>query len=112
MATLTPQDVVIGGLTMSTATPTASTGDQWANTGKEWLEITNGSGGSITATITSYATAPAGTAVTDKAVTIGNGVTKKIGPFPPSGYTDPTTGLAKVVCSAVSSVTIAVVRLP
>lgn len=58
----------------------AANGNTIANTGKEMLEITNGSGGSLTVTFaTSFLYQ--GYAVADKPVTIANGASRICGPW-------------------------------
>lgn len=111
MAALTVSQVVKAGLTAPAGvTPTASTGDTFACTGKEVLVVVNNNGSSINVTVNSTAAAGAGLAQSNNVVAVANGATKYIGPFEPSGYAD-STGVATVICSAVSSVTIAVLRL-
>lgn len=110
MAALTVQAPTRTGATVSTVTPTASTGDTFVNDGKVWLQVTNGSGSSINVTVNSTAAAGPGLAASNNVVAVAAGATKLIGPFPPAGFTDPATGLATVICSSVTSVTIAALK--
>lgn len=108
MALLTAANMAITGIDVVGATPTASTGDTWANTGAEFVEIKNGSASPITVTLDVQATLDAN-AVVDPTVTVAAGVTKAIGPFKTGVYND-SGGLAKVTCSAVTDVTIKVIK--
>lgn len=110
MAALTVQQPTRTGAVITTATPTVTTGDTFANDGKVWLRVANGSGSSINVTVTAYAAALPGLVASNNVVAVAAGAAKDIGPFPPSGFTDPSTGLATVVCSAVTTVTIAALR--
>ncbi len=109
MATLTVATVTRAGVDVVGAAATVTVGDEWANTGYEFLEVKNGSGAPITVTL-DIKTAPDGLAVTDPTVSVGAGVTKIIGPFPPGIYNDETTGRAKATCSSVTSVTVKVLK--
>lgn len=109
MATLTVVNVTRAGVDVVGVAADAA-GDEFANTGQEFVEIKNGSGAGITATLDIKSTVD-GAAVTDPTVSIAAGQTKIIGPFPPAYYTDSTTGRAKVTCSAVTSVTIKALKL-
>lgn len=109
MATLTPVAVSLSGVDVAGVTPTASTGDVFANTGKEIVEIKNASGSPITVTL-DHLNSPDGAVITDPTVTVADGITKAIGPFPP-GYYNNGSGQVKVTCSAVTSVTIKVLQV-
>ena len=109
MAALTVQTASRDGIDVSGVTPTASTGDTFANTGSEFLLVRNGSGAPITVTFDITATLDAQT-VTDRAVTVGAGVKKLIGPFPTGWYNDGNASV-KATCSAVTTVTVAAVKL-
>lgn len=109
MATLTAQQIVRTGLkpTMASA---ASGGDEFPNTGKEWLYFKNGEAGEITVTLDIETTVD-GQPVTDPTVAIPAGEQKFIGPFPPAIYNNSTTGRVSVTYSAVTSLTVAVMKL-
>lgn len=109
MAALTVQTCSRDGIDVSGVTPTATTGDTMGNNGQEFFLVRNGSGSPITVTFDIVATLDAQT-VTDRAVTVNAGVMKLIGPFPPAIYNDANSAV-KAVCSSVTSVTIAAVRL-
>lgn len=83
-------------------------GDSFANTGREFLVVKNADATPKTVTIDYVPTAD-GQAVTDKAIVVTNGTTVIIGPFPPSLYSD-AAGRVNVTYSAVTSVTVKVVR--
>lgn len=108
MATLTATALARTGVDIAGVAADAA-GDEWANTGAEFVAIKNGSGAGITVTLDIKATLD-GAAAVDPTVSIAAGATKLIGPFPKGIYNDSTTGRAKVTCSAVTTVTIAVVR--
>lgn len=86
-------------------------GDTWANSGQEFVVIKNGSGAGITVTLNIRPTAIDGTlgTVTDPTVAIAAGATRIIGPFPPGLYND-AQGLAQVLYSAVTTVTMTVIK--
>lgn len=65
-----------------------------------WIEVDNGSGGSINVTI-AITTTVDGLAVSNRVVAVGAGVRKKIGPFPRAHYGTTVT----VTFSAVTTVT-------
>lgn len=104
MATLTVSPTARTGLLTTGVTPGGS-GDEWANTGVEMILVKNGSLASINVTLDIKVTVD-GAAVTDPVVAVAAGATKIIGPFPPSFYTDSTTGRAKATCSATTDVEI------
>lgn len=105
--TRTPTPIVRTGNDLAGVTPDA-TGDVWANTGKEFVVIKNGSGSPINVTLKFQVTVD-GVAPTDPVVAIAAGAQKLIGPFPVGIYND-ASGLAKVTCSAVTSVTLNVMK--
>jgi len=109
--TLTPTTLSRAGYDHTTnAVSAASGGNNWANTGNEVLVVTNGSGSTIAVTETTPALTD-GQAVTAKTVSVLAGKTAMIGPFPPSVYND-GSNLAGVTYSAVTSVTVSVIRFP
>lgn len=110
MATLTVTPVTRAGFNLTDALTAAGvSGDQWANNGTEILAIYNGSGSSITVTLTYVGTAD-GQAITAKTVTVGAGKIYLAGPFPQSLY-NTAAQLAGVTYSSVTSVTVAVFRV-
>ena len=110
MATLTVNAVTRSGLNLTDALTAAGvSGDQWANTGTECLVVYNGSGSSITVTLT-YTNTFDGASPANKTVAVGAGKMYVVGPFPQEYYNS-AAQLAGVTYSSVTSVTVAVVRL-
>lgn len=103
MAVLTVATVTRAGVDVVGVEP-AGGGDTFANTGYEFVEVNNASGSSITVTLDITKTVD-GAAVTDPTVTVADGVTKIIGPFPTSLYND-SNSRVKVTCSATTGVTV------
>jgi hypothetical protein len=112
MATLTTQVVNRGG-TVVTFAAAAGGGDAMACGANNSLRVTNGGGAPITVTIAIPAGASGypNVAYTSTAVSVTNGTTKEFGPIAAGLYQDPTTGLATITYSAVTSVTVAAVQL-
>ena len=111
MATLTRQKAVLTGLTPSYAS-CAGGGDVVDNSdGKTFLHVKNGSGGSITVTVTAQSTSLSTTThglltVSNVAIAIGAGSERIIGPFPKQAYNNASKQLA-ITYSGVTSLTIA-----
>lgn len=112
MATLTVQSITRAG-TVITPVAAAGGGDAMPCGPQNFLRVVNGGGSPITVTIA----IPAGVsgypnaAYTSTAVVVTNATTRDIGPLPANLYADPTTGLAVVTYSGVTSVTVAAVSL-
>jgi len=88
-------------------------GNQFTNTGREMLEITNGSGSTMTATITTNGVYTVGTvqySVADLVVSIAAGAQKVCGPFDKVLFNDGTNQVL-VDWSAGTSVTARVIGL-
>lgn len=90
-------------------------GDSFFMTGKDLLVVNNGSGGSITVTIsTVVAAVPDNFGVTnaahDKVFTVAAGKVAVLGPFSPFRFKD-ANGNAQVTYSAVTTVTVGVLRV-
>lgn len=109
MALLARQDA--SGLTGATVTPVAAAGggDTMAGGQAVFLYCNNGSGAPITVTLATPETVEGSLAVADRPVTVTN-ATFRIIPVP-SRYNDPTTGLASITYSAVTTVTVAAVQV-
>ena len=109
MATLTTQAAAIAGtaITMASAGASGDKVDAGEHTG---LLVTNGSGSSITVTIAVPGNTKYGVAEPDVTVTVANGATKLIGPFPVD-LEDDTDRLVHVSYSATSSVTVAAIEI-
>ena len=112
MATLTTQVINRAG---TTVTPVAATGggDAMQCGQYNWLRVVNGGGSPITVTIAipSGASGYSNVAYTSTVVSVTNGTTKEIGAIAGGLYQDPTTGLATITYSGVTSVTVAAVQL-
>ncbi len=114
MATLTVQTISESGKSASYASADGS-GDVVANNGKLFLHIKNGSGGSITTTITAQTTSvDSGTYGTltkaDASIAIGASGEAFIGPFHPLAFNDSSSQI-EITYSAVTSLTIAALTL-
>ena len=109
MATLTVQEISLTGLTISFAAA-AGGGDQFANSGKEFLYVKNGGGGSINVTVDSQTLCDQGNDH-DAVVAVGAGSEECIGPFNKGRFDDSSENV-QITYSGVTSVTVAVVRLP
>lgn len=107
MATLATQVIGQAGtdITFSSA---AGGGDACATGSDVKLLVKNGSGSSITVTLATPGTVDGDLAIADRAVTVAAGVTTAI-PVT-DRYKDSTTGLASITYSAVTTVTVAVIR--
>lgn len=114
MAALTPIRATIAGTT-KTMDNAGGSGDTAPNpNGNLLLEVVNGSGGSITATIAAVQTSrpaegpyPAMT-VANIAVAVGAGATKLIGPIP-AAYNDSNGNIA-ITYSSATSVTVKAIQ--
>jgi len=109
MATLTVQTAVLAGVTPSYAA-CAGGGDDFLNTGREMVHIKNGSGGALVVTFVTPKTYQ-GVALADPTVSVGAGSEEMIGPFPP-GIFNGAAALLSMTYSGVTSLTIAVIKLP
>ena len=112
---VTPTNLAASGIDNTTlpTTPTATHGNKVRNDGKVWLEVNNGSGAPITATVDVPSAVDGlvdGLTVPDRTVTIAAGKRYKIGPFKP--IYNQTDGYVWLVCSAVTDVTIGAFTLP
>lgn len=104
---LTATPVVRTGITDTLAAANVD-GNFFTNTGREWLEVLNGSGGSINVIIAGVADGVTVTAL--RTIAVGAGVRKKIGPFPANTYND-ANGQVQITYSAVTTVTVGVFSL-
>ncbi|MCP4566480.1 MAG: hypothetical protein GY841_02735 [FCB group bacterium] len=110
MASLTAQQIASSGLSPVLSAVAAS--DTFANTGREFIEVANGSGGSINVTIATPKTVD-GLDVDDRIVAVPAGESRLIGPFPVGTYSTGgvSGGIATVTCSVTTTVTIGVFTL-
>jgi len=108
MATLTVVTASRDGVDIAGAAA-AGGGDAFANTGYEVVLIKNGDGSDHTVTFVTQQTVD-GQAVADKAVVLTAGHTYAIGPFPTGIYND-ANSLVQMTYTAVTSVTVKVVKV-
>lgn len=106
MADLVPLTISRTGV-LDTLAAAAVGGDALTlNTGKQYLHVNNGGGAPITVTIAFNSSAIIdGQTATNKTVSITNGTSKLIGPFPPSLYNDALSKV-QITYSAVTTVTV------
>jgi hypothetical protein len=111
MATLVSQSITRSA---STITPVAAAGggDAMECGNKMALEVTNGGGAPITVTlaIPAAASSYANVAYTSSTFSVPAGATRRWGSVD-AFYRDPVTGLCTITYSAVTSVTVAAVKL-
>lgn len=109
MALLATQKPVAAGVVLTYSAATVTTGETFVNSGKEFVHVKNGSGSSITVTFTGGN--PCSFGVTNAAhnlvVTVPLTSDRIIGPFSKDQFND-ANNLITVVCSAVTTVTMAV----
>lgn len=104
-----PQVLVRAGV-VPTANAAVADGEGFDNAlGDVIILITNGAGAPITATFVTPGTVD-GLAITDLPVTVTNGTSKAVGPFPPSIYNQ-ANGQVYVNWSAHADVTFSVLRV-
>lgn len=108
MATLTTQTITKDGITPSYASA-AGGGDRFTPGDTTYLEVINGSGGSITVTIDSKVPSNYGTDV-NLAVAVAAGARAKIGPLPAQRFAA-SDGLGDISYSGVTSLTVGVFAL-
>jgi hypothetical protein len=110
-ATLTPTTMTRAGVDLtSTAVAAASGGDKFLNDGVSFLYVNNGSGSSVTVTLTwGVGGTVDGQTPTARTVTVAAGHGEVIGPFPPQVYSD-SNGYMNWTYSAVTTVTVAVIH--
>ncbi len=112
MAALTVEDTGVGANSLTpTFVAAAGGGDTFVNDGRIMLYVKNGDASPITVTITTPTTLRGGIAVEDPPTTVPATSEEIIGPFDPTLFNATGgTGVA-VAYSAVTSVTVAVIRL-
>jgi len=110
MATLTPQEIVLTGITPTLVAAEAG-GDEFVNSGRDFIHIKNGDASSMDVTINSQTPCDQGVDH-DVVVAVPASTGEKfIGPFPKDRFND-AAGKVQITYSAVTSVTIGIVRLP
>lgn len=106
MAELTVNNILLTGL-LKPALAAVNLTDTFDNDGKTFLEVANASGGALTVTISGQVNLQFGTSAT-KTVSVPDGETWLIGPFPEKYYNTDGSNEVSVSYSTVSSVTAAV----
>lgn len=106
MAELTVRNILITGL-LKAALDAANLTETFDNDGKTFLEVANGAGSPITVTITGQVNLAFGTSAT-KTVSVTNGTTFVIGPFPEKYYNSDGANEVNITYSDVTTITAAV----
>lgn len=109
MALLATQSIAPAGLADALAAA-AGGGDTFRPDDGTFLRVNNGGGSPVTVTVVTPETSH-GLAIADLAVVVPAGASRMIGPFPSHLFADPTTGLASVTYSGVTSVTVGAFKL-
>jgi hypothetical protein len=109
MALLTTQTVSRTGLNPTFTAAAAS--DTFVPDSQTWIEIVNAGGSPDSAVFAVAVGDPPGLTISDVTVSVTNGQTRKIGPFPANFFADPTTGLCTVTNSFTTTVTVGVFKL-
>lgn len=113
MATLSRQSVTESGLA-PTYSSAAGGGDDFVNRGKEFIHVKNGSGSSITVTVTAQNTDADNNVFgsltkSDASGAVAAGDDAFFGPFPPAAFN--SSGKASITYSSATSVTVAVLTI-
>ena len=108
MATLTVQESSIDGIT-PTFNACDVAGDEFVNDGDIWIHIDNSDASPHTATIDTPQTVD-GLALSNPAVVVAAGTQAVAGPFSTTRFND-AAGKVQITYDAVTSLTIAVIRL-
>ena len=108
MATLSVQSPSTSGIALTFGSA-ASGGDQFLNDGKTVLIVKNGDSSAKTVTVAGQTNCNQGTKH-NSVVSVAAGAEEIIGPFNPAFFND-ANGYAQVTYSAVTSVTVAVVKV-
>lgn len=111
MAALATTQIVQTGIAPTLAAA-AGGGDTAIPDDRSYLHVNNASGGAITVTIAAFPdTSPWGAAIPDLVVSVGAGVARLIGPLSPAVFANPSTGVANITYSGVTSLTVGVFRV-
>lgn len=108
MAVLTVEKPTTSGVA-STLVAASAGGDSFANDGRVILRVQNGGASSITVTATATGQCNQG-ALHNATGSVSAGATNDFGPFPASQFND-GSGNVNVTYSAVTSVTVAAIRI-
>lgn len=110
MSLRTPQVIALTGIT-PTLTAAEVGGDEFVNSGRDFIHIKNGDASPITVTINSQVDCNQGVDHDVEVVVPASTGEKFIGPFPKDRFNDEANKV-QITYSAVTSVTIGIVRLP
>jgi len=102
------QQVERAGL-VPTPSNASADGNKFTNDGRIILRVFNDNGSAITVTVQTPGMVD-GLSIADRTVSVANGDTKYIGPFPPGIYNQ-SDGMVYVDFSAVTDVTVAALRV-
>jgi hypothetical protein len=110
MATLSVQTPAAGGTVLTLAAATAGAGgDEFLNTGKEVIVVDNASGGAITVTFVAQSACNLGT-LHDSTWSVAAGAREMHPPVSQAIFNHADTGRVKMTFSAVTSVTVGVMK--
>lgn len=114
MAEKSVQVAAEGGVALSFGAAAAN--DTFKNDGRTLLIVKNGSGSTVTVTVTAQKTSAnvsglGAVTKSDASGTVADGAEKAFGPFPTRAYND-ADGQAHIGYSATTSVTVALLRVP
>lgn len=109
MAALSSQDMSLSGL-QATYASAAGGGDTMPTGERNFLHVKNGSGGAITVTVDSQLACDQGSDH-DAVASVAAGQEEFIGPITPRRFNN-SSGTADISYSGVTSLTVAVVRIP
>lgn len=110
MAALTIQQIVRTGTAPAYVAATATTGDTVSNPDdRTYVHVKNASGSAITVTVSDLGLTASGNSPTLLTVSVPATTGERLIPVPATAA-DPSTGLATVICSAVTTVTIGAFR--
>ena len=101
-----PQIIGLPSLLATFSPATVTVGDTFAPNGRSFVTVKNGSGGSINVTVAVPGNDDFGNAKPDLVVAVAAATERDI-PINRAEFVDPATNLVTVVCSAVTTVTIA-----
>lgn len=109
MALLTVQTISRSGLTPAYSAVASS--DTFAPGADVFLHVKNGGASPDTCVVQVLAGDPPGLSISDVSVSVTNAQERMIGPLPAQFFADPSTGLATVTHSSLTSVTSGAFRL-
>lgn len=105
MAALTVQNIALAGAEKTALVAATAAGDSFVNDGKTFFEVLNGDASPMTVTIVGARNLPLETSA-DQTITVANGTTQMIGPFPVGNYNREDDESVVVTYSSVTSLTV------